>query len=356
MLILSINPKFPIIIFFAILNCFLWSILFTQLYYFGRQKINAILAFFAPLLLLIPDFSHVFFLRGYGLPLGTSFSAISLCIGSIFIILALQKQRPILSVIGGLFFAFAGYIWSLADGILVYMSCCLFFLIALCFVYKLFTQGKEFFLSLKGSQFPFFMNCTIAFLTFWFVTLPYRIYMQSLNMISTTHIMTMIWKLPLGWDAPQYTNNWIWRGGGFSFCRAYPDVCQDLHNKTNLHSDLVYLKQLAIKTFMTDPIAIFMWKIPYLYNFWMQDFFTQNITIVLSFFLITILFLIRPSKTGAVLTFFSLGIFFTTCLALLLTHIELRYFYISKFYLCFAALLSVYSFMKDKLIEKKFHN
>lgn len=383
-ILLWIHPKFPVILFLTLFNCLLWSLLFMQLYAFGQKRINGLIAFFVPLVLLIPNFSYSYFLRGNGIHLGTSYSAVSLSIGLIFILSALQKDKILLSILAGTFFAFSAYIWSMSDKILVGISISFFICALAYFLCGLLFKGLPLFfqtmrrktgqgeggkyvsapspkldapLERKGRGikrlffrfyhflFPIMVNLTAAFTTFWALTLPYRLYMKHLTMTTSDELWQRIWRVPLSdWlELPTSTHKLIFRTGGFPFCQAYPKICEELYKNQDLHANVSYLKKLTFQTFADDPLTLLQWKFPFLIPLWHDGDIMQNKIIFFLLFFIVILFLVKPTKTKTIILFFCCAISLMTVIMLYISHLEDRYFYIMKFTLCVGALLSFYA-------------
>lgn len=351
-ILLWVNPKFPIILFLAILNSLLWSVLFTQLYSMGRQRINSYFAFFIPLMLLMVYFSLPNFLRGEGILLGTSFTSVSLCIGIIFILFSIQNNNILLSVLSGGFFAFSAYMWSMSDHMITYLSIGYAIYLFLFFSLMLILKRKNFATYIRFTQFPVLKSLGASFLTFGLFTLPYRLYVKSITMVPTGENWQKIWQLPTYWIDGTYDANstfqMMMRNGGFPFCRAYPEVCQELHKNPELHNNMSYLKNLAIQVFVNNPLTLIEWKLPFLIRLWNDGHETQNGIILSLFVFIIVLFFTKPNKYNITILFFCSGVFVLTLGMLFLCHIEPRYFYISKFVFCVGFLLSVYALIPTK--------
>jgi hypothetical protein len=348
-ILLWIHPHFPVIVFLTGLNILLWSTLFALLYYLGRQKTNSLISFLAPFTLIIPSFAHFYFLRELGIALGTSFTAVLPCISCVLIIIGAQQHKLLLSGVAGMCLAISGYLWSLSDTV-ISLGSILFFILTLFYIgCKLISSKRLVFWPLKKSDFPLTTHLSLAFLNFWLLTLPYRIYQKSLSMVDSNVVWQIIWKLPLLlWNMPKHQGTWVSKGGGFLFCNSYPDVCQELHAQPALHNNIAYLKKLTFQTFMSDPLRSLSWKYSFWEKFWVSSYPLENKIILLFFPLTLILFFIRPNKMNSILVVFAVGIFFITFSILFLTHIELRYFYNLKFFLCFAGLVSIYAFMSNQ--------
>lgn len=351
-ILLWIHPKFPIIIFLTFLNFTLWAILFMQLYCFGKEVIKPSLSFFIPLLLLIPGFSYDYFLRGYGIVFGTSFVSVLLNISIVSILFSIQKKRLSLCIWSGICLALAGYTWSMGDMLICYSSIAFFLLMTLYFSLKVLTKNVNFLRRLYPKNFVNLGNLAVAFVTFWCLTIPYRLYIKSISMVPTNEVWQRIWQLPLYWNDPIYANNWIFKGGGFPFCRAYPHTCHALHQQTHLHNDINYLKQLTYETFISNTLPLIKWKTPFFIQFWLENLFLENKIIFSLFPIILLLFFLKPNKLNSIVAFFCVCVFFLTFGILLLAHIEVRYFYVLKFTLCVGAILSLYTFIPS-LVRKK---
>ena len=339
-ILFSLTPNFPTVPFLGLLNCLLYAFLFYKIFLLSKISFGNIIAFLLPLFLLVPFFSYSYFLRGEGVFLGTAHSTICCCLGVIYLItpFPLEKRSLFVSILmSGLFFSLSAYLWSFFDSTLTSIS-----LIVLTFTFIALIFKRKWIL------YSGFFQWSASFIVFWGLTAPYKIYNKSFSMVKALkdEMWQRIWMLPTHWTDVKYKGNWIFRGGGFPFCRAYPDICKELYEDPSLHENIAALKHLAIKTFLTDPVTLLRWKLPYLARFWVEsnyprEIFFENIFILGLLPLAIIISIKRLNKYVLFVQLFN-NVFFCLSISLLiLAHIETRYFYPAKFIIIFSFLLTV---------------
>lgn len=360
-IIYEINQNAPVVLIFILIIAFLWSAVFTQLFMLLRNHINLFLSFFLPLTFLYFNIFRDYYLH-QGIVFSEPFSVAFFCLGLGFSVQAWHtKKFPILA---GMFFALASYMRAQFD-----FSICIFSIIPMItcsfYFWKNFSSSNGI-KSIINSLPKWLCSACIIVGTYHAATLPYRIYYMP-SWVSLEFRYAYPWLkseelLPAG--------GFVIDGGGTAACAINPEKCNELKeirdvNKKNkilpygLYSTY---KHELIKTFLTHPIAWFIYKAPFMVRYWFNEgtnFNTVSLKILTDNILfsvllvLSIIFLVLSGPFGIISALLASSVLGFGLLSTYVFHIEARYLDLSKIIGFYTFFLGICLYLKRKAIDKQ---
>ncbi len=351
----------PIGLTLAVFQTVLWLTIFISIFFRSLNFYVLLISFIMSIgLIFSAPFSIWFFNQGFFYSESISIAFFVLALLTVF------KKNSLITyqsaIYAGFFLALSAYFKGTFE--FVGLTLFLFFLLFI-FYFNFFKRENN----SKTDKISFQKKFFTIILVFFIITTPWRLisdkylYKENFN-ISWTQVTSQYWGhrwMPTDWLEEREVF-WFIDGRGNSACLLDLEKCKKISESeiaiggqfdgNGFYSQSDF-KNLAIQTYLENPIALISQRIEPFLKFW----FSHNVNIFNFLFsavffiviFINIIFILYQRGTFQIFSFFYLSLLLGTLSPLLIQSIEVRYFYPIQVISYLTALLIVQNFIHSRL-------